>query len=306
MLRSSIFRERAQIRSAQPEPIDGLLRVTAPHEWMLLACLAAMIFLAAAWSGLARVDEMLVGDGALAQRSERYAVVSTAAGVVTEVAVAEGDHVEVDQILARLELPEVQWRLRIARARVALLEERARDPNASNDFGLASSLAAARAEVTELAALDAAGATVVSPRAGEITANSLVEGSVVRPRESVAEIRLGERGAPEAFLFVRPEDGRRIEAGMPARVTVMDSSSPRDLVAEVAEVSGILADPPEWLSRVGLVRPDATGSPGHLVRLTLSGAESERMPGDGPCRVKIVTARHSPLGLLLSSTSRLR
>jgi len=155
MLGSPLFRERALIRSAQPEPLDDLLRVTAPHEWLLLACLAAALLAAALWGGLTRVEQTVSGAGALVQPGERYAIVSAASGVVTEVTAELGDRVEAGEAIARLELPELRWRLRISRARVALLDERARSPEAPPGGWLDAELAAARAEVLELAALDA-------------------------------------------------------------------------------------------------------------------------------------------------------
>ena len=34
--RRRLFREAAFARRGQTEPLDGLLRVTAPHEWVIL------------------------------------------------------------------------------------------------------------------------------------------------------------------------------------------------------------------------------------------------------------------------------
>lgn len=306
MLGSPLFRERALIRSAQPEPLDDLLRVTAPHEWLLLACLAAALLAAALWGGLTRVEQTVSGAGALVQPGERYAIVSAASGVVTEVTAELGDRVEAGEAIARLELPELRWRLRISRARVALLDERARSPEAPPGGWLDAELAAARAEVLELAALDAAGAVIVSPRAGEIITNGLVAGQAIGVGEPVAEVRTGLRRAPEAVLFVAPEQSRRIDAGMKARVTVADRSGARVFASEVAEVSARPVDLPSWLSRIGLVSSEVPGSPRHLVRLTVRGAGDARMPDGVPCRVEIVVARHSPLGLLVSSAGRPR
>ena len=202
MLRNTLFRERALIRNAQPEPLDDLLRVTAPHEWLLLACLAAALLAAVAWGGFARVEQTVSGGGALVRPGDRYTVVSAASGVVTEVTAGVGDRVEAGQAVARLELPELRWRLRVSRARVALLEQRARGLEGPAGSWLDAELAAARAEAIELAALDAAGAVIVSPRAGEITAHRLFEGQAVGAGEPVAEVRTGVRRALEAILFV--------------------------------------------------------------------------------------------------------
>lgn len=306
MLGNSLFRERALIRNAQPEPFDALLRITAPHEWLLLACLAATLLGAAIWGGLASVEQTVAGGGALVRPGERYAVVSAASGVVTEVTAGVGAQVEAGGAIARLELPELRWQLRVLRARAALLEEWEKEPEAPSGSWLATELAAVRAELLELSALDAAGAVIVSPRAGEITANSLVEGQTVAAGESVAEVRPGERSAVEALLFVAPEQGRRIGAGMEARVTVTDRSGHRVFASEVVEVSAWPVDLPPWLLQLGIVPAALADSPGHLVRLTMFEAVDTQVPDGVPCRVEVVVARRSPLGLLMSSVGRPR
>ena len=306
MFRNPLFRERALIRNAQPEPLDGLLRVTAPHEWLLVACLAAIVVGVPVWGAFATVERTVSGDGAVVHPGPRHAIVAAVSGVVAEVTAHVGDRIEAGQTIARLELPELAWRLRIARARVALLEERARTPGAGSQPWLDAELATARAEVLELVALDTAGAVVVSPRTGELTAHGLVEGQTVDAGQSVAEVRTDIRRAPEAILFVTPEQGGRIHAGMKARIVVGDRFGARTFAGEVAEVSPPLPELPFWLSRMEFASPEATDSPGHLVRLAVPGAEGGRIPDGARCRVEIVVARHSPLGLLLATGGRPR
>ena len=90
---------------------------------------------------------------------------------------------------------------------------------------------------------------------------------------------------------------------MEARVAVTDRSGSRVFTGEVAEVAA-RPDLPPWLSRIEVVPSAAAGPPGHLVRLTVSGAEDAQIPDGVPCRVEIIVARHSPLGLLVSSAGR--
>ena len=300
VFRNRLFRDRALIRNAQPEPLDGLLRVTAPHEWLLLAALAATVLASVAWSAFASVERTVSGDGALVRPGERHTVVSALAATVKEVTAQVGERVEAGQAIARLELPELGWRLRVARARVALLEERAAEMATRTQTWLDAELAAARREMLELAAVASAGAVIVSPRAGEIAAHSLVAGRTVEAEEPVAEIRAGAGGAPEAVLFVPSVESRDVSVGMEARVAVAGRSGSRVFRAEVAEISPRPADPPSWLSRFGLLPSAAPDAPGHLVRLTVSGAASAQIPDGTPCRIEIILARHSPLGLLVS------
>ena len=44
-----LFREEAFARRGKSESLDGLLRVTAPHEWILLFCLGLGVLGLAVW-----------------------------------------------------------------------------------------------------------------------------------------------------------------------------------------------------------------------------------------------------------------
>ncbi len=70
---SGLFREEAFARRGQREPIDGLLRVTAPHEWVILLGLVLALGATAAWGLFGSVERSLGADCALVQPDERYA-----------------------------------------------------------------------------------------------------------------------------------------------------------------------------------------------------------------------------------------
>lgn len=294
MFRNPLFRERALIRRAQPEPLDDLLRVTAPHEWVLLAGIAAALAAAVAWSAFADVERTVTHGGTLVRPGVRHTLAAAASGIVTEVAAEVGDRIEAGQTIARLRLPELDWRQRLVQARVAGLEagagaeETADDPTAGTWRAVA--LASARAELIELAALGAAGAEVVSPYGGEVSASSLVAGRAVTAGEAVAEVRADARRVPEAIVFIPPGEGS-IEVGMEARVTVPAGTGSRVYPAAVTAVSA--AQP--------LPRPETVSGAGRMVRLALDGGEDLQAPDGAPCRIEIILKRTTPLGLLVAS-----
>ena len=301
MFKKSLFRERALMRNAQPEPLDDLLRVTAPHEWMLLAGLACLLLVAVAWGVFGSVERTLSSDGALVRPGERYTLVSVVSGTVSEVTADVGEMVEAGQPIARLKLPELGWRLQVVRARVALLEEQAERPGSASEGWLSAELASARAELIKLASLEAAGEVIASSQAGELTASALVKGQAVTAGAAVAEIRTGDSHQPEAVMFFSPEHGQRIETGMAARIAISNHLGPRIFPAEVTDISPWPADPPPWLSRFGLASTAAAHTAGRLVRLTLAGSEDLQAPDGAPCRIEIILTQHSPLGLLVSA-----
>ena len=48
----SIYRQEALVRSAQPEALDDLLRVAAPHEQIFVAALLVPLLMLIAWAVL--------------------------------------------------------------------------------------------------------------------------------------------------------------------------------------------------------------------------------------------------------------
>ena len=78
-LGSSRFRERAIVRNAQPEPLDDRARVTAPREWVVLACLGLALAALVAWGVFGSVERTLRADGVLVLSGERRTVRSGAA-----------------------------------------------------------------------------------------------------------------------------------------------------------------------------------------------------------------------------------
>ena len=301
MFGSRLFRETAIIHNAQPEPLDEPLRVTAPHEWAMLAGLGIALLGVAAWAAFGSVERSFSGEGALVRAGERHAISSPVSGNVVDVLAQPGDRVEAGQAIARVKLPELDWRVQVARARIALLEEQAEHSAAS---AADRTLANARAELIELVAPKSAGHAIVSPYDGILAVQNLVAGQMVTTGVPVAEVRLPSIGRPiEVLMFVPPGRLTEIEPGMEARVAVAvpDRIGVQVLPAEIVEISPHPMDRPPWLSRFGLA-PTSEWSPrGHLVRLALRERTDLRFEDGIPCRVDIVLGRHAPFTLLGSS-----
>ncbi len=59
MSQRRLFRDEAFARRGRTEPIDGLLRITAPHEWVFLALLAVALIAVLAWSVFGTIERGL-------------------------------------------------------------------------------------------------------------------------------------------------------------------------------------------------------------------------------------------------------
>ena len=76
MAESKLFREEALAHRGKIEPLNGLLRVTAPHEWLIVIGLVAALVAVALWAFLGRVDRTLTVGCVLAHPGDRHAVVA--------------------------------------------------------------------------------------------------------------------------------------------------------------------------------------------------------------------------------------
>ena len=292
MARRRLFREEAFARRGQTDPLDGLLRVTAPHEWAVVAGLGLALLGLVAWGLFGSVERNLSSHCVLAQPGERFTVISDITGNVIDVPVDVGDPVEVGQPIALIKIPELSRHVALARARLATLEA---DPNAAPD-----ALALARSELLELESLQSSGEVVASPYSGEVAAYNLMQGQAVEVGGEVADIRVGSESELEAFAFVRREEATRLEVGMKAHVLTEASRRgvSQTLDAEVREVSPRPVTPPGWLADFGLVPTTRS----HLVRLSVRETPSTAADGDS-CSLRIVLSKESPVRLLTSRGS---
>ena len=286
--RRSLFRAQAFARRGQTEPLDGLLRVTAPREWVVMMGLALALLGFAIWGVFGSVERSVSAGCLVVHPGERYAVLSEVSGYVAGVLVNAGDVVEAAEPIARIRTTELERQVRVARARVELLEAQGQAGRPDD------ALALAQAELLDLEAMKSSGEYIVSPYAGTVTWNSLTVGQGVTVGTEVAGLHEGVDGDLEAVAFIPAESAQRIAPGMEAGVLVGGLSHGRALKAEVIEVPGPATTPPGWLAALGFDSPVHS----HIVWVTLRDAP-EALPSDGaPCRLRIILSRERPVRLL--------
>ena len=293
-----LFREEAFARRGRLEPLDGLLRVTAPHEWAILAALTLAFLGVVLWGLFGSVERSFSAQCILALPGERHAVVSETAGIVVDVLTQPGDTVKIGQPIARIRVRELDHDVRTAQSRFELIEEHVSE---SSDDAVQTLVAAARAELLQLQALQNSGEYIVSPQFGEVTAQNLRLGQEVTASSRVAEIRASTDQQFEAITLVSPEDAQRLSVGMEAQIIPRDSRATKvtALEAEVAYISHHPALPDAWLVSYGLWLP---GNNSQMVRLALREPQLAATNGD-PCRVRVILRREAPVRLLVSPGS---
>ncbi len=268
--------------------MDGLLRVTAPHEWVVLAGLAVVVMGSVLWVIFGSIERSFTVQCVLASPGERHLVVAESGGQVMDVLASPGESVAVGQAIARIRVPELSRDLALARARLSVLEEmEGTSPDA---------LAAARAELIGIETLQASGEFIVSSYSGELASHTLVPGQSLIAGDGVAVIRSGSQPGLEAVALLDSENARRVSGGMQARVV---ASSPgreaQPLEATVTQIAERAGPAPGWLAVLGLDGPGQS----HLVRISLPDAPAH-LTGGSPCSLQIVLGEGRPVGLITS------
>ena len=288
---TSLFREEAVASRNQRQQLDRLLRITAPHERVVLAGIGLVVLAFLGWALFGSVEREVRADGILVEPGARHEVVSTDSGYILEFLVAPGDRVEAGDPIARQNVPDLEREIDALRGRVELLEVEALRAGGGGD-ALRSQLASARVALAQMEARRSARALIVSAIAGEVTTLHATPGDWLPAGAGVARLRDIETQPVQVVLRVAPDRAQRIRPGMRASVEVgMPDGAIRSLSAEVAAVT---SEPlPDWLAALAPAHDDS----GHRVDIALSEPPGFPIPEGTPCRVHIVVGRHPPIAL---------
>jgi hypothetical protein len=103
IMQKSLFREEAMDKMSSPDELDRLMRVTDPKGWLALIALLGLVAAAVVWGVFGSVPVQVSGDkGVLLGGDSRSQAVSQTSGLVTDVRVEIGDHVQEGQVLAQV------------------------------------------------------------------------------------------------------------------------------------------------------------------------------------------------------------
>ena len=292
-----VFRERALQRRARQEPLDDRLQITAPHEWLIVAGLSAMVLALLAFAVFGRVERTRSFEAALVLPGERHALVAPVSGTVEAVLVGVTDTVAPGQPVARIRPSGAQqWESVIVGVIDALQQGGRLDEETRRE--LLQALLAAGSGASSRDPVE-----VGSPAGGEVVALNLAPGQAVDAGASVGLVRAASTSRPEMVAFVSPGDAARLRAGMEARVGVggPGESGGQVLRGRVAEVSAQSGPPPEWIADQGLAVPQRA----HLLRVALAGDAPGVLPADGTAvSLRIVLGRESLVSLLARGSGR--
>lgn len=116
------FLEGAASSRNKRQQLDHLLRITAPHERIILAGIGVVLLALMAWALFGSIVRSVTIDGVLIEPGLRHEVVSTEPGYLVEFLVVPGDRVEAGDPIARQSVPELVRETAALRDRVEMLE----------------------------------------------------------------------------------------------------------------------------------------------------------------------------------------
>ena len=279
------------------EQLDRLLRISAPHERIVLAAAALVVLAFAVWLLFGTVVRSVTVEGVLIEPGKRHMAFSAEPGQLLDYLVAPGDRVEAGQPVARQSVPDMDREINALRDRVAVLRA-AFERTGGGSEAIGPLLASTRTALLQMEARRSARQEVVAPSAGAVSALLSAPGEYVSAGAAIAEVREAGAGAFEAVLHADPELAGRLRPGMAASVEVpMPGGGTRRLQGTVARTA---AGPlPGWLARLTPAFPPSS----HRVDIVLDEVPSFAVADGTPCRIRLELGRHAPAALFASGRS---
>ena len=283
---NSPFRKEALDNRNQRQQLDHLLKVTAPHERIIVAGIAVVLTALVAWAVFGRIPAGVTADGVLVKSGDRIDVVALESGQLLSYLIEPGDRVEAGSAIARQSLPTIERQISALRERMDLIQAQA------SALGTSPNLASIRESILQLQAQRTARELLVSHGAGEVMALGASPGQFLTPGTAVALIRGTDAESLKAVVRVASRVAQRIEPGMRAVVEIDLAGEAMDVVD--GEVASVTRDPaPHWLTRLLPAQDDSE----HLVEVVFDPSAAFATKDGTRCRVRIEFGSYSPIAI---------
>ncbi len=218
--------------------LERSVTVVLPTGWATLGSIALIVVCAVAWSFLGTLPTKVASRCIIMSSSGVIEINASASGRVSEITVKPGDVVRAGQTVGAIAQPELEERIRRARARLAELEGRAQSVALLSERGLALSddvLAQRRDFLRQQRSL--AESRIRITRERNATARQLLDQGLVTHRavgDAARELRAAEIAVQEvdrqiADLERSRTDTRKLETDERAGVALELSDAKREL-----------------------------------------------------------------------------
>ena len=234
------FRAEALSSRNKRQHLDHLLRVTAPHEHIVLGLVCVLVIAFVVWILVGSVERRVALDGVLIQPGERYTVLASEPGHLVELLVEKGDRINTGDSIAQQTVPQLERDVGYLRDEVKRL--------ASEGDVTDEELVAARLALLKMEAQLKSRKIVVSDYEGEVTAFHVSPGDFLNIGTPVVLLRAVEHTPLEVVVAASHSVARGVHNGMKARVQInMNDGTTQQVDGKVSNVT--IGSLPGWLSQ---------------------------------------------------------
>ena len=121
---AQLYRQKALSSLDSPEKLDRMMRVSPTYSWLALIAVVMILIAAIAWSILGNIPTMVQGGGLLIRRDGLTEVRAHQVGKVSRVLAVVGSQVAAQDVIAKVEQPELNAKINTLRAQVIELNLR--------------------------------------------------------------------------------------------------------------------------------------------------------------------------------------
>ncbi|MDR1622966.1 MAG: biotin/lipoyl-binding protein [Synergistaceae bacterium] len=251
-MKKELFSEEALSRLRSPEQLDSLFRVTQPVTWMALVMLCILATSVVLWSVYGVLSESVSAIGIIIDSAGVVNVYHDSGGKLSEVLVHPGMRVRKGDVLARLSQPSMTNDIITSQQNVLMSANMQQVESGISNFD-------------SIVNKWYQSATVISGYDGIVSEVAVNEGNIVSPGSTVICTIRRDQGRDDvsALMYVPIDSGKKVKAGMIARLTPSGADAAEDgsLMGVVREVSsypsssaGIIknignADVAQWISQ---------------------------------------------------------
>ena len=118
-----IFRKSSLARLSSPEHLDKLIRVTDSKGWLSLTAAMLLIGLTIVWGFVGELPTKVGAAGILIKSEGVRSIQHSSGGIITDIAIEEGDIVEKGDIVARLASNDLLSRISNSRFELSTLQD---------------------------------------------------------------------------------------------------------------------------------------------------------------------------------------
>jgi HlyD family secretion protein len=112
---SKLFRKAALEKLASPERLDEMMQIISPMGWLSVIAIGFGLVALTVWSVVGTISIKVAGKGMLLRGGVVFDIASTTEGRLAEVLVKPGDHITVDEVIARLDRPALRLKIQNTR-----------------------------------------------------------------------------------------------------------------------------------------------------------------------------------------------